>query len=107
MPRIAYWSSSFRPEMEAVAAEVRCLRNAFPGSVVWGISSRDWGRMSWRKGFSFHPRAHVAFRAITSVLQCSFDVNHIVGSLADWFHLKAITPNRPTVFLHGRLRCVL
>lgn len=88
-PRVAYWVSSFETEMEAVAAEVACLRRAFPGSVAWGISPRHWMRLSWRDGFGFHPRLHLAFRAMTRVAQYAFDLNHIVGGAGDWFHLIA------------------
>jgi glycosyltransferase involved in cell wall biosynthesis len=39
----------------------------------------------------------LAFRAVTWLLQRAFDVNHIIGGLGDWFHLRAVTPSRPTI----------
>jgi glycosyltransferase involved in cell wall biosynthesis len=95
-PRVAYWLSSFEPDIEGVASEVACLRRAFPGSVAWGISPRHWGRLSWHRGFSVHPRMHLLFRGATWLLQGAFDVNHVFGGPGDWFHLKAIR-RRPTV----------
>ncbi len=82
--------------MEAVASEVACLRRSFPGSAAWGVDPARWLRLSWRPGIGVHPRLQLAFRAITSVLQCAFDVNHIFGGIGDWFHLKAVR-KKPTV----------
>lgn len=95
-PRIAYWTSSFRPEMEAIAAEVALLRRHFPGSVAWGLSHRHWVRLSWRRGYCLHPRLHLLFRAATRLLEPAFQLNHIVGSLGDWFYLVG-RKRRPTV----------
>jgi glycosyltransferase involved in cell wall biosynthesis len=95
-PRIAYWASSFEGDMEAVSSEVACLRRAFPGSVSWGVSSRRPWRFSWRRGYGCPPRLHLAFRAATWCLQNGFDLNHLFGSLGDWFHLTAVR-KRPTV----------
>jgi glycosyltransferase involved in cell wall biosynthesis len=89
-PRIAYWLSSFEPEMEAVAGEVACLRRSFPGSIAWGIGPRNWMNVSWRRGFGLHPRLHLAFRAATWLCQKGFHINHLFGGLGDWFHLKAV-----------------
>ena len=95
-PRVAYWTSAFEPEMEAVAAEVALLRRRFPASIAWGLSRRHWARMSWRRGYCVHPRLHLVFRAATRVLEPMFDLNHIFGSLGDWFYLHRAR-NRPTV----------
>ena len=95
-PRIAYFTSSFRPEMEAVASEVAHLRRSFPGSIAWGVSRRDAGRFSWRSGFAVPPVLQLAFRSATWLLQRAFHVNHLFGGLGDWFHLKAVG-KRPTV----------
>ncbi len=89
-PRIAYWTSSFEPDVEAVAGEVACLRRMFPGSVVWGVNARRPPRFSWRRGFGFPPRTQLAFRAVTGCLQRLFDLNHLFGGVGDWFHLRAI-----------------
>jgi glycosyltransferase involved in cell wall biosynthesis len=90
MPRIAYWCSSFRPDIEAVAAEVACLRAAFPKNVAWGVSQRDRLRLSWRNGFCIRPGMQTLFRAATWLAQRAFDINHLYGSLGDWFHLRAL-----------------
>jgi glycosyltransferase involved in cell wall biosynthesis len=95
-PRVAYWLSSFDPDMEAVAAEVACLRRLNPGSVAWGIGQRNWLRLSWKKGFGFHPRLHLLFRAAAAFGQHGFDINHLFGSVGDWFHLKTVR-KRPIV----------
>ncbi len=96
LPRIAYWSTSFEPKMEALASEVACLRRAFPGSAVWGVNARSRWPISVRHGLGFHPRLQLFFRGMTAVMQHAFDINHVFGSIGDWFHLRAIR-RRPTV----------
>ncbi len=95
-PRVAYWLSSFEPEMEAVASEVALLRGRFAGSVAWGLSPRHWALFSRRRGFCLHPRLHLAFRAATRLFEPAFAVNHVFGSLGDWFYLEG-RRRRPTV----------
>lgn len=95
-PSVAYWTSALFPEMEAIAGEVALLRRHFRPSVAWGVSPARWLQLSWRRGFGVHPRMHLAFRAATWILQRAFRVNHLVGGLGDWFHLKAAR-KRPTV----------
>lgn len=95
-PRVAYWLSSFDPEMEAVAAEVACLRRAFAGSIAWGVAPRELLSFSWRRGFGIHPRFQLLFRAVTALGQRYFDINHLFGSAGDWFHLRAVQ-KRPVI----------
>lgn len=95
-PRIAYWTSAFEPEMEAISAEVAILRRRFPASVAWGLSHRHWLRFSWERGFCFHLRLQLLFRALTRVLEPAFHLNHVFGSLGDWFYLEGFR-RRPTV----------
>ena len=85
--RIAYWTSSFEPEMEAIASEVAILRRNFPYSVAWGLSHRHWLLLSWRRGYCLNPRAHLLFRLATRIVEPAFNLNHIFGSLGDWFYL--------------------
>jgi glycosyltransferase involved in cell wall biosynthesis len=94
-PRIAYWTSAFESEMEAVASEVALLRRTFPRSVAWGVSPNHWARLRWREG-CVHPRLHLLFRATTKVLERAFQINHIFGSLGDWFYLQG-SRRRPTI----------
>jgi glycosyltransferase involved in cell wall biosynthesis len=89
-PRVAYWCSSFDTDMEAIASEVATLRQAFPKSVTWGISARNWLSLSRRRGFGIHPRAHLLFRGLTRLVQQCYDVQHLFGGLGDWFHLRAV-----------------
>lgn len=96
MPSVAYWTSALYPEMEAIAGEVALLRRHFRPSVAWGISPARWFQLSWRRGFQVHPRLHLGFRAATWVMQRAFCINHLFGTLGDWFHLKA-AHKRPTV----------
>src|SRR5207249_4017135 len=95
-PRIAYWTSSFEPEMEAIAAEVAILRRRFPGSVAWGLSKRHWALFSWRRGYCLNPKFHLLFRAATRLLERTFELNHILGSVGDWFYLQG-SRRRPIV----------
>ncbi len=95
-PRVAYWLSSFEPEMEAIASEVALLRSRFPGSIAWGMSHRRRVLLSWKRGFCVHPRLHMLFRAATRILEPAFQLNHIVGSVGDWFYLVG-ERRRPTV----------
>lgn len=95
-PRIAYWTSSFEPHMEAIASEVALLRRRFPGSVAWGLTHRRWVLLSRRRGYCVHPRLHLLFRLATRVFESAFDIHHVFGSLGDWFYLNR--PRRqPTV----------
>lgn len=86
-PRVAYWTSAFEAEMEAVAAEVALLRRHFSQSVVWGLTHRRRLMLSLSRGYAFHPRLHLLFRAATRVLEPFFQINHVFGSLGDWFYL--------------------
>jgi glycosyltransferase involved in cell wall biosynthesis len=95
-PRIAYWTSAFEPDMEAIASEVAVLRREFPGSVAWGLSPRHRMLLSWRRGYCLSPRFHLAFRAATRILEPAFQLNHVFGSLGDWFYLQGAR-RRPTV----------
>ncbi len=95
-PRIAYWTSAFEPHMEAISSEVALLRRRFPGSVAWGLSQRHWMLASWRRGFCLHPTFHLLFRAAVRVLEPAFHLNHIFGSVGDWFYLQG-QRRRPTV----------
>jgi glycosyltransferase involved in cell wall biosynthesis len=94
--RIAYWTSAFESEMEAIAAEVAALRRRFPASVAWGLSDCNWVMLSRRRGYCLHPRLHLVFRAATRALEPLFHINHIFGSLGDWFYLRGAR-RRPTV----------
>lgn len=95
-PRVAYWTSAFDADMEAIASEVALLRRQFPGSIAWGLSTRHWGSLSWRRGYSLHPRLHLVFRLATRLFEPAFDVNHVFGSAGDWFYLQG-QKCRPTV----------
>lgn len=96
-PRIAYWTSSFEFESEAVASEVALLRRAFPQSVAWGVSKRDRFRCSLSRGFCVSPRLERPFRIVTGVLQSAFQLNHLFGGLGDWSHFRALNPKKPAV----------
>ncbi len=95
-PRVAYWTSSFEPEMEAVASEVATLRRQFQQSVAWGLSVRHWALLSRKRGYCFNPRLHLLFRATTRIFEPIFDLNHIFGRLGDWFYLQGARKH-PTI----------
>jgi glycosyltransferase involved in cell wall biosynthesis len=82
--------------MEAVAGEVAALRQAFPGSVAWGVSKRQWLSLSRRRGYSIHPRGQWLFRGAVALAQKRYDIQHLFGSLGDWFHLRALS-RRPAI----------
>jgi len=82
--------------MEAVASEVAILRRQFPFSVAWGLSHRHWALASWKRGYCLNPRLHLLFRAATRVLEPIFDLNHIFGSLGDWFYIHGVH-RRPVI----------
>jgi glycosyltransferase involved in cell wall biosynthesis len=94
-PRIAYWTSSFEPHMEAVASEVALLRQHFKPSIAWGLSHRHWLFCSRQRGFCVHPRLSGVFRGLTWLVGAAFQLNHIVGSVGDWFYLRGT--RSPTV----------
>jgi glycosyltransferase involved in cell wall biosynthesis len=94
-PRIAYWTSAFEADMEAIAFEVAALRRHFPSSIAWGLTARRWARLS-RRGLCFHPRLHLAFRLLARLFEPVFQLNHVFGSVGDWFYLQGAR-RRPTV----------
>jgi len=85
--RVAYWTSAFEPEIEAIAGEVAIIRRHFPSSVAWGLSHRHWVLLSWKRGYCVHPRLHLLFRGLTRVLRRACDLNQIFASLGGWFRL--------------------
>jgi glycosyltransferase involved in cell wall biosynthesis len=95
-PRVAYWTSGYAPEMEAISSQVATLRRHFPGSIAWGLNHNRLAQLSWRRGFVVHPRLWAPFRAATRVLQHAFDVNHIFGGHGEWFYVRAAV-KRPIV----------
>jgi glycosyltransferase involved in cell wall biosynthesis len=95
-PRIAFWTSAFEPEIEAISSEVELLRRNYPLSIAWGLSHRHWCLLSRRRGWCLHPRLHLPFRGVTRVLEPLFDLNHVFGSVGDWYYLKG-KRRRPTV----------
>jgi len=84
------------PRMEAISSQVRFLRSRFPGSVAWGLHPACTIQLSWSDGLVVHPRFWLPFRGATAVLQRAFSLNHIFGSLGDWFYLRACV-RRPIV----------
>ena len=82
--------------MEAIASEVATLRKRFRSSVAWGLSHHHAALLSWKKGFCLNPRFQLVFRTATRVLEPFFQLNHIFGSLGDWFYLNP-PRRRPTV----------
>jgi glycosyltransferase involved in cell wall biosynthesis len=95
-PRVAYWTSAFEPKMEAVASEVALLRRHFRHSVAWGLSHHRWIQLSLGSGYCVHPRLQAIFRVATCLLEPAFQINHVFGSLGDWFYLES-RKRRPTV----------
>jgi glycosyltransferase involved in cell wall biosynthesis len=95
MMRVAYWTSALEPAMEAIASEVAILRRQFARSFAWGLNRRCWARIS-RHGLHLHPRLHLGFRLLVSVLEPAFQLNHIFGSVGDWFYLQG-KRRRPTI----------
>jgi glycosyltransferase involved in cell wall biosynthesis len=82
--------------MEAISAEVALLRREFPSSIAWGLNHRNWVLLSWRRGYSVHPRLHLLFRVATRLFESAFDIHHVFGSLGDWFYLHRVR-RQPTV----------
>lgn len=95
-PRVAIWTSAFEADMEAISSEVALLRRSFPSSISWGLSHRHWALLSPTRGFCLHPKLHLLFRAATRLLEPLFEINHVFGSVGDWFYLAG-QRRRPTV----------
>jgi glycosyltransferase involved in cell wall biosynthesis len=95
-PRVAYWTSAFEPKMEAIASEVALLRRHFRASIAWGLSHLRWVQLSLGGGYCLHPRLNVFFRLATRLFEPTFQLNHVFGSLGDWFYLES-RKRRPTV----------
>jgi glycosyltransferase involved in cell wall biosynthesis len=95
--RIAYWTSSFEPGMEAIASEVATLRRHFRPSITWGMDHRRWVIVAPGRGdYCLNPKLHLLFRSMTRALEPMFDLNHVFGSLNEWFYLQGAR-RRPTI----------
>lgn len=94
-PRVAYWTSAFESQMEGIAFEVAALRRHFPDGITWGLHTRRWAQVS-RRSVCFHPRLHLVFRLLVRLLEPAFQLNHVFGSVGDWFYLQGVR-RRPTV----------
>jgi glycosyltransferase involved in cell wall biosynthesis len=83
--------------MEAIAGEVALLRRLYPSSVAWGLDHRRWATVAPRRGhYGLNPKLHLLFRGATRLLEPIFHLNHIFGSLAEWFYLQSVR-RRPTI----------
>jgi glycosyltransferase involved in cell wall biosynthesis len=95
-PRVAFWTGAFRPNVEAIAGEVALLRRQCALSIAWGLHPDCWMLLSAKPDFCLNPRLHLVFRAVTRLLEPMFQLNHIFGSMSDWFYLAG-QRTRPTV----------
>ena len=82
--------------MEGIAGEVALLRRHFPSSISWGLNAQHWMLLSLRRGYCLHPSLHLVFRGVTRLVERLFQINHVFGSLGDWFYLQG-TRQHPTV----------
>lgn len=89
-PRVALWSSSFAFGMEAVANEVQALHENLPQSFIWGINPRQAFIYKPKKYFATSARYQLGFRLFTKLFQNRYDIQHLYGSLGDWFHFRAL-----------------
>ncbi len=89
-PRVAIWSASFAFGMEAIANEVEILSDHLPESCVWGINPRKKWIYKYRKRFACDVKYQLIFRLWVKLFQRKYQVQHLYGSLGDWFHLRAL-----------------
>jgi glycosyltransferase involved in cell wall biosynthesis len=83
--------------MEGCSKDVFALKDHFPSSRVFGLSRFYLLRISWRERyFGLNVRLYRLFRVLALLWEARSDVNHIYGSLSEWFFLRALR-RRPTV----------
>lgn len=96
-PRVTYWTGWLSPEMEGCSREVFALTKEFPRSRVFGLSRHYQIRVSLRRRYvGINVRFYALFRLLAPWWDATSDVNHIYGSLSEWFFLRAVR-RRPLI----------
>ena len=90
-PRVTYWTGWLSPEMEGCSREVFALTDHFPRSRVFGLSRHYGIKVSRRRRYiGFHVRLYALFRLLAPLWDATSEINHIYGSLNEWFFLRAL-----------------
>jgi glycosyltransferase involved in cell wall biosynthesis len=95
--RITYWTGWLSPEMEGISKEVFHLKDYFSRSLIFGLSRHYWFKASLKEryiGFNFH--FYPIFRIMAPLMEMRSEINHLYGSIAEWFFLRALR-RRPIV----------
>lgn len=96
-PRVSYWTTWLRPEMEGVSSEAFALARHFRGSWVFSLAPHQWARLSLsRRCAGTHVWAYPLFKLAAPCLERRFDITHIYGGFGDWFYLRNLG-RRPLV----------
>jgi glycosyltransferase involved in cell wall biosynthesis len=83
--------------MEGCSKEVFGLKDHFPRSRMVGLSRYYWVKASLKgRYFGLNVRWYSLFRLLVPIYELRTDVNHIYGSLSEWFFLRALR-RRPII----------
>ena len=95
--RVTYWTGWLSPEMEGCSKEVFALKEHFFRSRVFGLSRYYRLKVSRRERYlGISVQLNALFRTIAPVYDLTSEINHIYGSLREWFFLRALR-RRPII----------
>lgn len=115
--RVTYWTGWLSPDLEGGSKDVFALTGHFSRSRIFGLSRYYIARLSLRQRYiGLHVRFYPLFRLLAPWFDRTSDVNHIYGSLDEWFFLRALrrrpivltvaTANTPPdLSMHSRVAC--
>jgi glycosyltransferase involved in cell wall biosynthesis len=90
-PRVTYWTGWLSPDMEGCSKDVFALKDHFPRSRVFGLSRYYAFKLSPRQRYlGLNIRLYPVFRALAPLVEWASDINHVYGSLNEWFFLRAL-----------------
>ncbi len=89
--KIIYWTGVYSPENEAVSKEICLLHSHFPRSFVYGISSNDFLKFSFKERYIVHYyRPYRLAPKLIPVVAKKFDISHIYHSLHNRYFLDTL-----------------
>jgi glycosyltransferase involved in cell wall biosynthesis len=90
--------------MEGTSKEVFGLQKHFPNSIILGLSRHYWLKASLQKRyFGINLRGYPFFRLMAPLLESRTCINHIYGSNAEYFFLRAL--RRRPIILTAAIAC--
>jgi len=97
--KVIYWTGIYSPEVEAVSKEIQLLQANF-GGTIYGISSQDFLRFSYKKKYFVHFNRPYRFATkLVPWFERKHDVSHIFHSFNNSYFLNTL--NTKPIILTG------